>query len=125
VQALVGIATYDAGIACTDAKYHYWLLRPTQADSTIVLADRLILPNFPSYPAGHACLSGAIAETIAALIPEAREEVTKLAEEAAVSRLYAGVHYPFDNETGLELGRQVARYVIAEDAGGRLMARWQ
>jgi len=125
ILALISIATYDAGIACTDAKYHYWLLRPTQADSTIRLADRLTLPNFPSYPAGHACLSGAMAETIGALVPEARSEVTELAEEAAVSRLYAGVHYPFDNETGLELGRRVARYVIAEDAAGRLMKRWQ
>jgi hypothetical protein len=125
VLALADIAAHDAALACTDAKYHYWLLRPTQADSTIRLAERLTLPNFPSYPAGHACLSGAIAETVGLLIPEARAELRTLAEEAAVSRLYAGVHYPFDNDTGLELGRQVARYVVAEDARGRLTARWR
>jgi len=123
--ALVGIATYDAGIACTDAKYHYWLIRPTQADSTIGLADRVPLPNFPAFPSGHACLSGAIAETVAHFVPEVRAEVTRLAEEAALSRLYAGVHYRFDNDVGLELGRAVARYVIAEDSAGRLMARWR
>jgi membrane-associated phospholipid phosphatase len=123
ILALAGIAAYDAGIACTDAKYHYWLVRPTQADSTIGLADRLTLPNFPSYPSGHACLSGAIAETFGHFLPEVRAEVTRLAEEAAMSRLYAGVHYRFDNDVGLELGRQVARVVIAEDSAGRLMAR--
>ena len=121
--ALVGIATYDAGIACTDAKYHYWLIRPTQADSMIPLAERLTLPNFPSYPSGHACLSGAISETFGHFVPEARAEVARLADEAAMSRLYAGVHYRFDNDVGLELGRQGARCVVAEDSAGRLMGR--
>ncbi len=32
-----------------------------------------------------------------------------LAEECTVSRLYAGVHFPIDNEEGLRLGRQLER----------------
>jgi len=40
-----------------------------------------------------------------------------------MSRLYAGVHYRFDNDVGLELGRQVARFVVAEDSAGRLIGR--
>lgn len=35
-----------ADIACTEAKHHYSVLRPSQVDSTIRLADRLTLPNF-------------------------------------------------------------------------------
>jgi len=125
VLALLTAVAADAGVACTDAKYHYWLLRPTQADSTITLADSLVLPNFPAYPSGHACLSGGIAEVIGHFVPEERSEMRRLAEEAAMSRLYAGVHYRFDNDVGLELGRHVARYALAEDSAGRLVRRWR
>jgi len=125
VLALLIAAGTDAGIACTDAKYHYWLLRPTQADSTIALADSLTLPNFPAYPSGHACISGAVGEVLGHFIPAERAEMKRLADAAAMSRLYAGVHYRFDNDVGLELGRRVARYAIAEDSAGRLVTRWR
>jgi hypothetical protein len=36
-----------------------------------------------------------------------------LAEEAAMSRLYGGIHYRHDNEDGLMLGRAVADIVLA------------
>jgi hypothetical protein len=125
ILALLTAAGVDAGIACSDAKYKYWLLRPTQADSTISLADSLTLPNFPAYPSGHACISGAMSEVIGHFMPAERAEMARLAEEAAISRLYAGVHFRFDNDVGLALGREVARYVIAEDSAGRVVGRWR
>ena len=59
VLAVLNIAALDAVTACFEAKYHYWSIRPSQADTTLVLADSVDLPNFPSYPSGHACSAGA------------------------------------------------------------------
>lgn len=111
--ALLNMALMDAGIACWDAKYHYWLIRPSQADPKIVTA--VPLPNFPSYVSGHATFSGAAAELLGAAFPEARASLNAMAEEAAISRLYGGIHYRFDNEQGLALGRAIGRV-----AAGRL-----
>jgi hypothetical protein len=69
--ALASMATFDALIACNDAKYIYWLLRPTQADPAIKLA--IGLPNFPSYPSNTACISAAESEIIGALIRSERD----------------------------------------------------
>src|SRR5215208_7373122 len=99
------MAAFDALIACNDAKYTYWLLRPVQADPAIKLA--IGLPNFPSYPSNHACISAAQAEVIAAYVPGERRRLTALADEAAISRVYGGIHYRFDADTGLALGRKV------------------
>ena len=53
--ALMGMAGMDAFIACHDAKYIYWLIRPSQADPGITLS--VPLPNFPAYPSNHACIT--------------------------------------------------------------------
>ena len=81
------------------------------------------LPNHPSYPSGHACGAGAAQTAIGALLPEYAAEASRMAAEGAESRLYAGVHYRFDNDTGLTLGRMVARAVLDADRQGTLR-RW-
>jgi hypothetical protein len=35
-----------------------------------------------------------------------------MADEAAMSRLYAGIHYRFDNDAGIRLGRSIARLAL-------------
>jgi hypothetical protein len=42
-----------------------------------------------------------------------------------MSRLYGGVHYRFDNDDGLALGRVVAAHAIAQERAGKLMKAWQ
>ncbi|HEX2778981.1 MAG TPA: vanadium-dependent haloperoxidase [Gemmatimonadaceae bacterium] len=111
--ALLNMALMDAGVACWDAKYHYWLIRPSQADPGIVTA--VPLPNFPSYVSGHATFSGAAAELLGAAFPSERRSLDAMADEAAMSRLYGGIHYRFDNDQGLALGRKIGRL-----AAGRL-----
>jgi membrane-associated phospholipid phosphatase len=108
--AVASMAAFDALIACNDAKYTYWLLRPTQADPAIKLA--IGLPNFPSYPSNHACISAAEAGVIAAYVPGERERLRALATEAAISRVFGGIHYRFDGVAGLELGDRVADHVL-------------
>ncbi|HEV7595730.1 MAG TPA: vanadium-dependent haloperoxidase [Gemmatimonadaceae bacterium] len=122
VFAVLNAAASDAIIACFDAKYFYWTIRPSQEDTTLVLADSVDLPNFPSYPSGHACSAGAFDATLGHFFPQDRAEFTRIAEEQAMSRLYGGIHYRFDNDGGLALGRIVARYVVERERRGALNA---
>ena len=112
VFALLNMAEMDAGIACWDAKYTYWLIRPSQADPRITTP--VGLPNFPSYVSGHATFSGAAATLLGEVFPASRRDLQAMAEEAAMSRLYGGIHYRFDNEQGLLLGQRIGALAAAE-----------
>ena len=120
VLAVLNVAASDAIIACFEAKYHYWTIRPSQADTTLALADSVGLPNFPAYPSGHACSAGAFDAVLGHFFPQDKSQFTRIAEEQAMSRLYGGVHYRFDNDRGLELGRVVARHAIDRERSGGL-----
>ncbi|HJR65136.1 MAG TPA: vanadium-dependent haloperoxidase [Gemmatimonadaceae bacterium] len=109
--ALTSTAMMDALIGCWDAKYYYWTLRPTQADGLITLTFGL--PNHPSYPSGHSCVSSAAATVLKEIFPERGAELDAWVEEAGLSRMYAGIHYRFDITAGQDLGQAVARWVIA------------
>lgn len=116
--ALVNMAGMDALIACHDAKYTYWLLRPSMADPGIKLA--VGLPNHPSYPSNHACLTGTSMAVLGALFPSRADELWGMAEEAGISRIYGGIHYRFDMDAGLTLARQVSDWSIAHDINGHV-----
>jgi hypothetical protein len=122
VLAVLNAAASDAVVACFEAKYHYWTIRPSQVDTTLALADSVGLPNFPSYPSGHACSAGAFDAVLGHFFPQDRAEFTRIAEEQAMSRLYGGIHYRFDNDGGLALGRVVARYAVEREKRGGLNA---
>ena len=122
VLALLNVGASDAAIACFDAKYHYWTIRPSQVDTTLVLADKVGLPNFPSYPSGHACTAGAFDAVLGHFFPKERVEFTRIAEEQAMSRLYGGIHYRFDNDGGLALGRIVAAHDVERERRGQFNA---
>lgn len=114
--ALMNMAAMDANIASHDAKYTYWFIRPNQADPGITLA--VPLPNHPSYPSNHAAVSGAAANILGHLFPSDKSRLASLAQEAAISRLYAGIHYRFDMDAGLKIARQVAQLAIKLDVHG-------
>jgi membrane-associated phospholipid phosphatase len=113
VFAFLNMALMDAGIICWDAKYTYWLLRPSHADPTITTP--VGLPNFPSYPSGHSTFSGAAAEVLGHFFPGDKERLTAMAEEASMSRIYGGIHYRFDGEAGLAMGRAVGRLAVEKE----------
>lgn len=110
VLALLNLAMADGGVCCWDIKYAYWLIRPSQADPAITTP--VGLPPFPAYTSGHSTFSGAAARILGELMPDGRLEFVAMAEEAAMSRVYGGIHYRFDGEIGLEGGRQVADLVL-------------
>lgn len=118
LYALLSGAIFDALIGCWDAKETYWFIRPWQADASITVVAAVGKPNHPSYPSGHSCVSGAGAVVLGSFFPEERGGFDAVAAEAGVSRLYAGIHYRFDVEAGVQLGRRVAALAIAADASG-------
>jgi membrane-associated phospholipid phosphatase len=108
--ALAHTAMMDALIGCWDAKYYYWTVRPSQANPLITLTFGL--PNHPSYPSGHSCVSAAAATVLGSLFPERATELGTMVTEAGLSRMYAGIHYRFDITAGRELGDAVARWAL-------------
>jgi membrane-associated phospholipid phosphatase len=117
VLAQLNTAQADAFVAAWDAKFAYWSERPVTAirrELDPAWLPLLATPPFPSYVSGHATTSGAASEVLAAAFPREAVRLRALAEEAALSRLYAGIHFRSDNEAGLALGRQVAAAALGE-----------
>jgi membrane-associated phospholipid phosphatase len=114
--ALTNMAAMDANIACHDGKYAYWFIRPFQADPAITTP--IGRPNHPSYPSNHACVSGTFAYVLGALLPGERDQLAAQADQAAESRLYAGIHYRFDKDAGLEIARRVTGVALLHDVHG-------
>jgi hypothetical protein len=131
----VGLAVADAFIGCWRTKYLYNLLRPVTYIQDIIdpgWKPLLVTPPFPSYTSGHSTQSGAVATVLTDMsgavaftdtthsdhhlmppqTPRTFTSFDEAAEEAAISRLYAGIHYPFDNNSGLEQGRCIGRAIL-------------
>ena len=117
--AIFNMAMYDAMVACWHYKYAFWTERPITASERLDLgawSPPLVTPPFPGYPSGHATVSGAAAEVIAGYLPLHAATAHNWASEAAMSRLWGGIHFRFDNDEGLALGKQVGAAAIAKMA---------
>jgi PAP2 superfamily len=116
IFAVLNTAQADAFIACWDTKFTYWSERPVTAIRRLLDPNWLsyiATPPFPGYVSGHSSTSGAASEVLADFFPGEATRLRALAEEAAVSRLYGGIHFRNDNEAGLKLGREVAARTLA------------
>ena len=111
IYTYLTMAMHDATIAAWESKYFYNRPRPSEADSTLPAV--LPTPKSPSYPSEHAATAGAAAAILSHFFPDEAASFEAMAEEAAQSRVLAGVQFPSDSVAGLELGRQVAEQVIA------------
>lgn len=131
-HALVGITMADAFISCWNEKYRSNRIRPETFINTHI--DRnwralLQTPPFPEYTSGHSVVSAAVATLLTALAGEAfaytdTVEVEfglparpftsfgQAAREAAVSRLYGGIHYRDAIDNGFSQGQQIGQYVL-------------
>ncbi len=120
ILVTMNAAIMDSLIACHDSKYAYWVPRPSQAESAI--KPLIGVPNHPSYPSNHSCLSTAAGLILAQYFPAERGRLEKVANEAGLSRIYAGIHYRFDVDAGEEIGRKVAALAVARQEA--MLARW-
>ena len=109
--AIMNAAMFDSFIACWEAKYFYWTLRPYQANPAITRV--LAPPNHPSYPSGHACASAAASSVLSHFFPMHSSELSVMLTESGMSRLYAGIHYRFDMTAGNEIGTGVAQLALS------------
>jgi membrane-associated phospholipid phosphatase len=110
ILAYANAAAFDAQIACFDAKFEYWFIRPSQADPAITLP--IGLPNHPSYPSAHSCITSAIMTVLADALPSERSSLENIIATAGLSRMYGGIHYRFDIEAGQTIGRAAAALAL-------------
>jgi hypothetical protein len=131
--ALLNIATADAAICAWDAKYTFHFWRPVTAiafaEPELNWMSFIVTPPFPDYVSGHSTFSGAAATVIplfygtedlpfttgSDFLPDVyRSFATCLdaAEEAAVSRLYGGIHFRSANEDGLQAGISIGEWTF-------------
>jgi hypothetical protein len=133
VQMLTGITIMDAFISCWDEKYRSNRIRPeTYINRYINLQWQPLLqtPPFPEYTSGHSVVSTAAAEVLTYLLGEQlmftdnSEELFEIparsfasfrqaAAEAAISRLYGGIHYRDAIENGQQQGKQIAAFIVS------------
>ena len=113
--AYLNIALADTYIAAWDAKYAYWTVRPITAIRSLFgvnFNSFILTPPFPSYISGHAAFSGAASEFLSGVFHKEADRLRAMGEEAAMSRLYGGIHYRFDNDDGLKVGRAVGELAL-------------
>jgi membrane-associated phospholipid phosphatase len=113
IHADVHAAIDDALIAVWDGKFTFWYSRPITEDPELVTA--LPTPPYPAYPGGYSAVMGAGSVVVGHYFPGASVDMEARAWEAACSRLWAGIHYPMDNDAGLIIGRKVGRAFTSLD----------
>jgi hypothetical protein len=133
LYVLASLAQADAFIAAWHVKYQTMVVRPITYINRVIdpqWQTDIITPPFPEYPSGHSVQSGAAAAVMTALLGAsvAFDDSTNLAlghpvrrfgsfweaaKEAAISRLYGGIHYPMAVQNGTELGRCIGEKIIA------------
>ncbi len=116
VLAHMSVAVYDGFLCCWDAKFTYWYARPVTADPS--LETLIPTPPFPSYTSGHSTISAAAATVLASFFPADRSALEARSIEAKNSRLWAGIHFPIDNDMGAVGGSVIGRLVIERARAG-------
>lgn len=135
VFARIGMAVHDAFVNCWKSKYQFNLVRPvTYIKKTIDPAFTTILatPPFPEYTSGHSVQSGAAAAVLEGQFglnysfvdsthfersdingaPRFFHSFEEFANEAAISRLYGGIHYRRAIDLGVDQGRKVGAEIM-------------
>lgn len=119
--AVLNVAMMDTHVACWDRKYAYWEIRPWMVDSLITTPTGK--PHHPASPSGHACAGGAGSGVLAGLFPAERASLFAMGDEQGFSTVLAGVHYRFDVDTGLRIGRTIATVALAENTLEKLVEK--
>jgi len=129
--ALLNIGMADAAICAWDAKYTFHFWRPVTAinfvEPELHWMSFIVTPPFPDYVSGHSTFSGAAATVLALFygtedlpftigsdflpgVYRSFSTCLDAAEEAAVSRLYGGIHFRSANEDGLQAGISIGEW---------------
>ena len=130
----VSIALFDGFISCWNTKWNTLIVRPETLINEFIDETWLPLlqtPPFPEYTSGHSVISRASAVALSDIygdhfsFEDTTEEVYGLgvrsynsfieaSEEAAISRLYGGIHYRRAIVEGVEQGDAVGKYLVQQ-----------
>lgn len=133
LQTAVAVTLMDAFICCWDEKYKSNRIRPESYINRYIDAQwqpYLQTPPFPEYTSGHSVVSTASAEVLTYLLgeldyrdnseelfdiqPQTFHSFRSAAEEAAISRLYGGIHYRDAVVNGQVQGKAVGEFVVGK-----------
>ncbi|MBM1104761.1 vanadium-dependent haloperoxidase [Aurantibacter crassamenti] len=126
------MAIADGFISCWDEKYRSNLIRPETLINQHIDENwqpLLQTPPFPEYTSGHSVVSGAAGATLTDIFGDnfAFDDDTEVpfglpirsftsfnaaADEAAISRMYGGIHYRAAVEVGVKQGRDLGQFVL-------------
>jgi hypothetical protein len=123
-SAFLNMAMADGFIECWACKYKYWTARPFQRIPGLVTV--IPTPNFPTYTSGHSTISAAAAKVMGEVFPAEADFFQQQSLEAAMSRLYGGIHFRHDNEQGTFVGSIIGDRVVERmraSGGGNPTAR--
>ena len=109
-SAFLNATMTDAFIECWACKYKFWIARPFQRIPGLVTV--IPTPNFPSYTSGHSSISAAAAAVMGELFPAEKRDFEAMAQEAALSRLWGGIHFRHDNDQGLAVGANIGELAV-------------
>jgi hypothetical protein len=132
IHTVVALTLHDSFVSCWHEKYTSNRIRPEGAINKLMdPAWRPLLqtPPFPEYSSGHSVVSAASAEILSAFLGHTFKFVDTsevyfglpsrsfpsfdaAAQEAAISRLYGGIHYRDACEQGLLQGKGVAKHAL-------------
>lgn len=132
IHTVLAITLMDAFITCWDEKYRSNRIRPEAAIRKLTDPEwkpMLQTPPFPEYLSGHSVISTASAEVLSqflgdsvaytdnvevpyGLAPRKFQSFRQAAEEAAISRLYGGIHFSDAIQNGQVQGKKVGGNVI-------------
>ncbi len=131
MYALVGLAVGDSFISAWSLKYQINLIRPVSYIQEYIdpnWQSFIASPGFPEYPSGHSVVSEAAAEVLTGMFgtvaftdrsgqkhnlgERSFTSFEAAASEAAISRLYGGIHYRAAIENGMRQGRCIGRNVL-------------
>jgi hypothetical protein len=130
--AMCSIALLDGFISCWDEKYRSEVVRPETVINTFVDPDwtpLLQTPPFPEYTSGHSVISAAASTALTSVFgdnfayidsvevtygmpPRSFKSFYEASSEAAVSRLYGGIHYWPACSVGVDEGKKVGAFVV-------------
>lgn len=130
--ARVAIALVDGFISCWDEKYRSKVIRPETYINQYIDEDWIPVlqtPPFPEYTSGHSVISSSSAVTLTNLFgdnfaftdstevefgmpPRSFKSFLEASDEAAISRMYGGIHYRPAIENGVKEGRALGTYII-------------
>ncbi|XOV94043.1 MAG: vanadium-dependent haloperoxidase [Bacteroidota bacterium] len=133
IFTITSVCLFDAFISCWDEKYRSSLIRPeTYINKYLDKEWRPLLqtPAFPEYTSGHSVISRAAAESLTYMIGDnftfqdstevefglparAYDSFYDASDEAAISRMYGGIHYLPACVNGVEQGKKVAEYILS------------